>query len=115
MIAAVGPPLHLGNTAPSRSLFGVLSIAGIASALLLSLAVAAFVQRRSSLYLLIVLALGALVARSAAAGFTVIGLLPPDQHHVFEHRLDVVMASLVIGAIYYARTVSKDPDQETTP
>lgn len=102
-----GFPLILGILETSFPFVVVLLLAGLVSAILLGLGLVAFTRRRSRPYLLLVLALGALVARSAVAGLTMFSLLPPTYHHLFEHLLDVVMASLVIGAVYHARTVSK--------
>ncbi|WP_231737065.1 hypothetical protein [Halobacterium sp. CBA1126] len=55
------------------------------------------------------LALGTLLARSVVAGASMGGLLAADVHHVLEHGLDVVMAGLVIAAVWYARSVADDP------
>lgn len=83
----------------------LLVLAGVASAVLLGLAVAAFVQRRSRPYLLVALALGALVARTIVGGSGAIAVVSPEVHHTLEHALDVVMAALVIGAVVFARRI----------
>ena len=83
----------------------LLALAGIASAVLLGLAIAAFLRRRTRSYLLVALALVALVARTVVGGGGAAALLTPELHHTIEHALDVVMAALVIGAVIYARTV----------
>lgn len=77
------------------------------AALLFGLAFAAFLQRKSRPYLLIALALTALLARTAVALLSMMELLPGNQHHLLEHSLDVAMAAFVIGAVYYARTVER--------
>jgi len=96
----------------SLSLLAVVTVAAAGTAVLLGLALAAFVQRRSGPYLLIVAALGALLARSGAAGLTLAGALSPAGHHFLEHGLDVLLVALVIAAVYYAQTVARDPDTD---
>jgi diacylglycerol kinase len=97
--------LHAGHSLPRAT---GLVFAGIASAGLLGLALAAYLRRRSGSYLLILLALGALLARSLVGLGTVLGRISQPQHHLLEHALDVGMAALVIAAVYYARTVTPD-------
>lgn len=88
-------------------LLAVLALAGFVTAILLGLALAAFTRRKSRPYLLIALAIATLFARTVVAGLNVMGALPQAHHHLFEHSLDVAMAALVIGAVYYARTVDR--------
>ena len=85
-----------------------LVLAGVASLVVVCLGAVALSQRRSLSYLLIFLALSVLLARTAVAGLTVVGVLPETSHHVLEHRLDFVMAGLVIVAVYYARRIERD-------
>lgn len=86
-----------------------LAVAGVASALLTGAALAVFLRRQTRPYLLVVLALVALLARSAVAGASIGGMLAADVHHLLEHGLDVAMAGLVIAAVWYARSVSRTP------
>lgn len=99
--------LHLHPPGVDVPLLLVLTVAGLVTALLLGLALAAFTRRRSRPYFLIGLAIAALFARTVVAGLTMLDVLPATQHHIFEHSLDVAMAALVIGAVYYARTVDR--------
>ncbi|MFB6270329.1 MAG: hypothetical protein ABEH83_10315 [Halobacterium sp.] len=92
-----------------------LAAAGVGSAVLAGAALAAFLRRKSRPYLLVALALLALLARSAVAGATVGGMLASDVHHVLEHGLDVAMAGLVIAAVWYARSVRTDPTRGGEP
>ncbi|MFB6301856.1 MAG: hypothetical protein ABEH78_03200 [Haloferacaceae archaeon] len=102
-------PLHGGVAGPaSPALLVVIGLATVGTAVLLGLAVGAFVRRGSRPYLLIVGALVALLGRSAVAGVTAAGLLSPLDHHVLEHGLDVLLVALVIAAVYHARTVSQE-------
>lgn len=108
---SIAVPLHGGYAgAGSLPLLGAVTLAGLGAAVLLGLAVGAFLQRQSRSYLLIVAALLALVGRSAVTGFTLTGTLSMTQHHLLEHGLDVVLVSLVIAAVYYARTVPADTE-----
>lgn len=81
----------------------VLIVAAAASALVVVLALAAFVRRRSWSYLLITLALGTLLARTVIGVLMLQRWLSPSVHHLLEHGLDVVMVGLLIGAVWLAR------------
>ena len=89
---------------PDIVLLCLLILTGLAAAVLVSLGLFAFSRRKSRSYLLIVLALGTLICKAVTGGFTVVGILPGDLHHFVEHCLDLVMAILLIAAVYYART-----------
>lgn len=99
-------PLHAAPT-PDVLLLGVVGLAALGSAVLLGLGLAVLARRRSQPYLLVVLALAALLARSVVAALGVVEVVPTTDHHVAEHSLDVAMAALVIGAVYYARGVEE--------
>lgn len=88
-------------------LLGVVGLAAVGSAVLLGLGLAAYVRRRSKPYLLIALALAAIGVRSAVAWVTMLGMMPEAKHHLVEHGLDVVMTALVVGAVWYARTLRR--------
>lgn len=105
------PPFGIGG---SDAMFvPVLLLGGLASAALVALATFAFSRRRSRSYLLVTLALCALALKAVLGGLWVIQVLPTDQHHLLEHGMDSAIAVLLVGAIYYARTVSKEgPDAE---
>lgn len=92
----------------SLALLTLVSVAGLGTAVLFGLAFAAFIRRRSRPYLLLVAAFAALLGRSAVVGFSLVGVLSPTQHHLFEHGLDVVLVALVVAAVYYARTVTRE-------
>jgi hypothetical protein len=102
----VTPLRTVGHAPPSPdpSLLGVHLLAGVGSGLLLALGVAALSRRTSRSYLLVVLALGALVARTLVSALAIFGPLDPALHHFAEHALDAMVATFLLGAIYYART-----------
>lgn len=102
-------PLHAGPEW-SVELILLVTAAAVGTALLLGLAFAAFLQRRSRSYVLIVAAIGALLGRSLIAGATVIGVFSQATHHLLEHAVDVVLVALVVGAVYYARSVSQEAE-----
>lgn len=106
------PLLHLQTARGDLVLLSLLTLAGLLSAGLLGVAVAAFLRRRSRPYLLIALAIAALFGRSVTVGLTAVGLLPSPAHHLIEHGLDVVLVALVIGAVLAARTVDSKPDHD---
>ena len=81
-------------------LVALLVLAGIGSVIVFTLAVLALHRRRSTPHLLIVGALGALVGRTVVGLSVYAGLLTTEFHHVIEHGLDVVIAVLLLGAIY---------------
>jgi hypothetical protein len=103
-------PLHGEPLVGSLPLVAVVIAAALGAATLLGLALAALVRRGSRPYLLIAGALAALLARSAVAAISMTGGLAAAEHHLLEHGLDVVLAALVIAAVYHARTVPRGVD-----
>lgn len=85
----------------------VLSLAGLASAGLVGLALVALLRRRSWSYLLVALALATLLARTGVAVGSMTGTIGPATHHTLEHALDVAMAGLVIAAVVTARSAHR--------
>jgi len=85
----------------------VLSLAGLASAGLVGLALVALLRRRSWSYLLVALALVTLLARTGVAVGSMTGRIGPATHHTLEHALDVAMAGLVIAAVVTARSARR--------
>jgi hypothetical protein len=99
-------PLHaLSEVDPI--LAGVLVAAGVGTAVLALLGIAAAIRRRSVPYLLIAAALSTLALRTGVAVSTMVGVVPFESHHTLEHALDAVMAGLVLAAVYYARRVEQ--------
>jgi branched-subunit amino acid transport protein len=94
------PALQIG-----LQMAGLLAVAGLLASVLVGLAVAAFIRRRSRPYLLVALALAALLGRSVVLGLSATDLLSPVLHHYLEHALDIVMAALVIAAVLSVRAV----------
>jgi transketolase C-terminal domain/subunit len=87
----------------------VLSLAGLASAGLVGLALVALLRRRSWSYLLVALALATLLARTVVAVGAMTGSIDTATHHTLEHGLDVAMAGLVIAAVVTARNARGSP------
>jgi hypothetical protein len=92
----------------------VLSIAGLASAGLVGLALVALLRRRSWSYLLVALALATLLARTGVAVGSMTGRIGPTTHHTLEHALDVAMAGLVIAAVVTARSARRSASARST-
>lgn len=104
-------PLHAEVIAGDSPLvLAVVALGMLGAALLLGLALAAFVRRQSRPYLLVVAAIAALLARSLVAGLWMVEGVGGDAHHLVEHGLDVVMVALVVAAVYYARTAPREVD-----
>jgi hypothetical protein len=109
-VTELSPLAHAA--APDPPMLAVHLLAGVGSGLLLVLGVVAFGRRGSRSYLLVALALAALAARTAVSTLAVFGPLDPALHHFSEHVLDAVMATFLLGAVYYARTVDPSPEGE---
>jgi heme A synthase len=106
------PVLHFGVSQGSVSLGevalpSVLFLTGIASAVIVGLAIIAFSQRRSRSYLLITMALATLLVRTGVGGLAMVGVIQLEFHHLIEHGLDGMMAVLLIAAVYWARTTER--------
>lgn len=99
-------PAHTVSTVTLPLVLAV-TLAGLGSALVAGLGLAAYARRRSGSYLLVALALAALLARSAVAVATMTGTISFDPHHTIEHALDFVLVALVLAAVYYARSVER--------
>jgi hypothetical protein len=94
-------------TVPGLAL--VAALAGVVTALVAGLGLAAFLRRRSRSYLLVALALGTLFAGPVVATMTMLDLLGPALHHLVEHGLDTLVAACVVGAVYHARSAEDVP------
>jgi hypothetical protein len=98
------PFLHTAQSAVGPLYALTLGLAAAGAAVVFAGGLAAFHRRRSASYLLVALALGALLARTAVAACAAVGLVDATTHHLGEHLLDVAMAGLVIAAVYVARS-----------
>lgn len=90
----------------SLLLLGVILLAGVGTGLLFVASVVACLRRRSTRYVLITIAMGALFARSLVGFGTVSGVVPMTYHHVIEHSLDFLIAALVLYAVYLSKPAS---------
>lgn len=102
------PVAHVQSPTLDWPLVLALSATALGSAVLTGGALAVFLRRRSRSYLLVTLALTALLVRTGVGAASLTGWVADDIHHVLEHGLDVAMASLVVAAVYYARSVAVD-------
>jgi len=78
----------------------VIAIAGIGTGVLFAVSLVAYSRRRNRQFLLISVAVGALLARSIIGAGTVLGYVPMAVHHFVEHSLDFVIAAVVLYAVY---------------
>ena len=97
----------LHATATSPTLTAVLLLGGLGASLILGLALAALLRRRSVPYLLVALAVLAVLARTVVGAVSLRGGLAPGTHHLVEHLLDVVMVALVVAAVVVARRAGR--------
>lgn len=104
--------LHATASNTDPVMLVVLALAGLGSAVVVGIAVAAFLRRRSRSYLLVLLALATILVRTAVPGLQFAGFVSAAEHHLVEHALDVAMASLVIAAVVYVRSSGPDVDAE---
>lgn len=93
-------PLAAGVHGRPLATLALLTLGAVLTAIVAGLAIAAFVRRRSTPYLLVALALSSLVARTVVGIAGYADFVGPTLHHDLEHALDVVMAALVIAAVY---------------
>lgn len=93
-------------------LVSILATAALVTLPLAGTAAVAYYRRRSRTYLLVALALFALVARIGVAAGTVAGIVPQGVHHLAEHGLDVTIAALLVGAVILARGIDHRPSSD---
>lgn len=91
-------------------LFAGLLLAGIGTVALFALGLAAYYRRRTREYLLVTIALGALVVRTAVGWGTAVGVVPMLVHHVVEHTLDFCIAAIILYVVYRQK-----PARQTAP
>lgn len=84
----------------SVPLLAVILLAGIGTTVLFLIGAAAYSRRRTTPYLLLTVALGALVARTVVGLGTVVGVVPMPVHHLVEHGIDFLIAALILSAVY---------------
>lgn len=85
----------------------VLAVSALTAAALCLAGVTAYRRRRSRAYLLVALALAALVTQPVLGGLAMVGAVSPATHHTLEHGADAVVVLLVLGAVYDARTAGQ--------
>ena len=105
----------LGGGSTDSVLAVVLALAGIGSVTVFALGALALRRRRSTPYLLIVGALGALVGRTLVGLGEFFGVIAIEFHHVIEHGLDVVIAVLLLLAIYAVGPATTRSGATTAP
>jgi len=84
----------------SPLLLAVIAIAGLGTGVLFTVSLIAYNRRRSRQYLLISIAVGALLLRSIIGAGTVLGVVPMITHHFLEHSLDFFIAAIILYAMY---------------
>jgi threonine/homoserine/homoserine lactone efflux protein len=97
MLKAVGAWL---SGTEAAVLLVVLGLATIGTGMLFLVSVAGYRRRRTTVYLLMTVALGLLVSRSLVGFGTAIGFVPMPAHHIIEHGSDFAVAALILYALY---------------
>lgn len=87
-----------GAVEGSLVLLAVVLLAGVGTGLLFTVSLLAYRERRSTRYLLVTVAVGALFLRSIVGAGTVMGYTPMVVHHLIEHTFDFLIAALVLYA-----------------
>jgi len=88
----------------------VLAVSALTTVALCLVGVTAYRRRGSRAYLLVTLALVALVAQPILGGLAMVGAVSPAAHHTLEHGADALIVLLVLGAVYDVR--AGDPRRE---
>jgi hypothetical protein len=81
-------------------LLAVLGLATLGTTALFLVGLVGYRRRRTTVYLLLTLALALLVSRSIIGFGTAMGLVPMSVHHIIEHGSDFAIATLVLYALY---------------
>lgn len=81
-------------------LVALLVFAALGTIALLGLALAAYRQRGTRPYLLVVVVLVLLVARTVVGMGTVFAVVPMLAHHLINHTIDLLTAAVLLYAVY---------------
>lgn len=84
----------------SPVLTGAILLAGIGTTVLCLVSISAYLQRRSTRLLLVVIALAALVMRTIIGLGTMFGIVPMTVHHLVSHSLDFFIAIVILYGVY---------------
>lgn len=91
-----------------ESLLVVLALATVGTGVVFVLALAGYHRRRSTPYLLVVIAVAAIFARSIVGFGTLYGYVPMGTHHLLEHGFDFLIAVCVLAAVYLTGAPTTD-------
>jgi len=92
--------IHPPTVEGSVTLLVLILAAALGTGVLFAVSLVAYSRRRTHRYLLICLALGALLVRSIVGTGTVLGSVPMPIHHLVSHSLDLFVAVVVLYAVY---------------
>lgn len=91
-------------------LLGIITFAVVGTTVLFAASVLMYRRRGRTRDLLVVVIIGALVARSLVGMGTVFGLTPMPLHHLIEHSFDFLIALVILYAVYHSRSLAGDTD-----
>lgn len=97
------PALAWINGPYAKVLLLLLVLAALGTAALFGLGLVAYRRRRTRAYGFVALALGLLLVRSAVGLGTLSGHVPMALHHGIAHGIDLLVAVLLLAAVYVQR------------
>lgn len=87
-------------------LIAIILFAVLGTMILFTASVVVYHRRRTPRHFLVVVVVGALVARSIVGLGTVFGITPMVIHHLIEHGFDFLIAVVLLYAVYRGRSFS---------
>lgn len=78
----------------------IISLAGLGTGILFFASLVAYYRRRTRLYAVVAVVVGALLARTIIGLGTVFGMVSMPVHHLVAHGLDFAIAALILYAVY---------------
>ena len=90
-------PLSVEGSLP---LLALIVAAAVGTGVLFATSLVVYTRRRSTQYLLVCVAMGALWFRSIVGAGTVLGYVSMPLHHLVEHGLDLFIAVVILYAVY---------------
>ncbi len=106
------PPAEWVDEPLAYVLLVTIILAGVGTTILFVLGLFAYWRRKTLRYLLITVALFALVARSVVGLGTIYGYVPMPIHHLVEHGLDFLIAAIILYAVYRVGPPSSNSSPE---
>lgn len=88
----------------SPLLYAILTLASLGTLTVFAIGLVAALRRRTRPYIIIAAALGTMVLGTIVGFGTALGHVPMFVHHLVDHTLDLLIAVLILLAIYFSGT-----------